>query len=173
MSVQNGASTKWTEEETDFLRKNYRTHSAQIVADTLGKTRNAIIGKANRIGLTLSYDEVFRNPHGEIMMAQRVPKEPTSADDHLSRNLLAIAKQRSVHLQRRKSPITNEEVAKDVVEPLNGVGISLWDAKSSHCRWVLGEPKAMMFCGHDIQKGTSYCPTHYAASKASSKQVKK
>lgn len=177
MTEAKGASIKWTEEETNFLRNNYRIYPAQIIADALGKTKNAIVGRANRIGISLPYDEVMRNPYGKLMRGKNMPKivpdEPTSADDYLSRNLLAIAKQRSVHLQRRKSPFVKEETAKDAVEPLNGVGVSLWDAKSHHCRWIIGEPKAMTFCGHDIKKGSSYCPTHSTISKASQEKVKK
>lgn len=178
MTAQKGASTKWTEEETNFLRNHYRVHHAYVIAEALGKTKNAIIGRANRIGLSLPYDEVFRNPYGKLMrgkqkMPKIVPDEPTSDNDYLSRNLLSIAKQRSVHLQRRKSPIIQDAFLDDLIEPLNGVGVSLWDAKINHCRWVIGDPKAMMYCGHDIHKGSSYCPTHYAITKTSSKQVKK
>jgi hypothetical protein len=176
MTGQKGASIKWTDEETDFLRKNYRSVAAKSLADSLGKSRNAIIGRANRIGLSLPYADAYQDIRLRKMekkLPKIVPDHPTSADEYMSRNLLAIPKQRSVHLQRRKSPIIQDAVVDDVVKPLNGVGVSLWDAKSSHCRWIIGDPKAMTFCGHEIQKGTSYCPTHYVISKTSREKVKK
>lgn len=177
MTEAKAASTKWTDEETDFLRKNYRSYSCRVIAETLGKSRNAIIGKASRIGLTLPYDQVFGNPYGKVMavdkMRKIVPDTPTSADDFFSRNLLAIVREKNEHLKKPKAAFHKYEPTENPVEPLNGVGVSLWDAKSTHCRWVLGEPKAMMYCGHTVQKGSSYCFTHSNISKSSSKQVKK
>jgi hypothetical protein len=173
MTVQKGVSTSWTDEETEFIRKNYRSASAKYLADSLGRTRNAVIGRANRIGLSLPYGEAYiyirlRREMGK-KMPKIVPDHPTSADDYMSRNLLAIPKQRSVHLQRLKSPITQDVATDSLVEPLNGVGVSLWDAKSTHCRWVVGEPREMMYCGHNVQKGSSYCPSHFALSTRKTK----
>lgn len=177
MTEAKAASTKWTDEEADFLRKNYRTYSCRVIAETLGKSRNAIIGKASRLGLTLPYDQVFGNPYGKVLRVEKmrkiVPDVPTSADDFFSRNLLAIVKEKNEHFKKPKPVFEKHEPLENSVVPLNGVGVSLWDAKSSHCRWVLGEPKAMMYCGHTVHKGSSYCPTHYAVSKNPSGKVKK
>lgn len=177
MTVQKKASTSWTEQEEKFLRENYRQHPAKVLAEALGRTRNSVIGRADRMGLSLSRNEAFREMRAARLMEKKMPKivpdEPTSADDYLSRNLLAISRSRSEPLQKRKPSYTRAAEVPDTVEPLNGVGVSLWDAKSNQCRWIVGDPKGMTFCGHEQKAGSSYCQSHFEASRASSKQVTK
>jgi len=42
---------KWTEQDLDFLRENYRKVSNQVIAEELGKTESAIKAKAGVLGL--------------------------------------------------------------------------------------------------------------------------
>jgi hypothetical protein len=46
--------TSWSDADIRFLRHHYRKPgwSARRIADELGRTRNEVIGKANRMGLT-------------------------------------------------------------------------------------------------------------------------
>lgn len=176
MIAQKKGSTSWTEQEEDFLRKNYRSHPARVIAQALGRTRNSVIGRASRIGLSRPYDEVFRAAQEARFKEKRMPKivpdEPTSDDDYLSRNLLAITSHRGFEDKRRK-PTNAHKETEDPVEPLNGVGVSLWDVKPSQCRWIIGDPKNITFCGHEKHAGSSYCQSHFEASKSSAKQVAK
>jgi hypothetical protein len=41
----------WTDEETKYLKKNYKKKSYQVMANELGMTRFAVLQKANRLGL--------------------------------------------------------------------------------------------------------------------------
>ena len=41
----------WTIKNIEYLTRNYNKIPASAIADKLNKTRNAIIGKANRMGL--------------------------------------------------------------------------------------------------------------------------
>jgi hypothetical protein len=43
--------TKWTEEQIQYLKHNYKKITFLEIATKLGKTRNAVIGKADRMGL--------------------------------------------------------------------------------------------------------------------------
>lgn len=47
------AHTFWTDEEVAYLRQNWLKATATEIAKALGKsfTRNAVIGKAHRLGL--------------------------------------------------------------------------------------------------------------------------
>lgn len=177
MIAQKKGFTSWTEQEEKFLRENYRHHPARVLAEVLGRSRNSVIGRASRIGLSRPYSEVFRAAKEarfkEKSMPKIVPDEPTSADDYLSRNLLAISRKRGETNQRRKPTYAQDADLADKVEPLNGVGVSLWDAQPNQCRWVVGDPKAMTFCGHEKRAGSSYCQSHFEASKSSVKQVAK
>jgi len=42
----------WSAEQIDILTNLWPTHSAKVIGEKVGKTRNAVIGKARRMGLT-------------------------------------------------------------------------------------------------------------------------
>ena len=45
--------TRWPDDDIVILKKNYnKTLSATLIAEQLNTTRNAVIGKANRMGLS-------------------------------------------------------------------------------------------------------------------------
>ena len=44
-------------------------------------------------------------------------------------------------------------------EPDNSKLVSLLDRKVHQCRFIPGEDH--MYCGHDRQRGSSYCPYHH------------
>lgn len=64
----------WTDERVAYLRKNWPTMRAKIIARQLGCTCNAVIGKANRLGLpAISRDTIKKRiSHGRREWAQRV-----------------------------------------------------------------------------------------------------
>jgi GcrA cell cycle regulator len=45
--------TAWSEQQLTFLRDNWGAISAQQIGDKIGKTRNAVIGQANRLKLKI------------------------------------------------------------------------------------------------------------------------
>lgn len=172
MNAEGAALTRyWTETQDSFLKENYRRLPASVIGVQLGKTRSSVIGRAHRIGLGLPFDEIFKNrfrpaPNGiraKRKMAELTPKVPTSDKDYLRQNLVNLRPKNVVQKVGIRLPPT--PVAADTIVPLNGVGVSIWDIGHSQCRWVVGEPKAMMFCGHKKTEGSSYCPSHFAVSK--------
>ena len=46
----------WSDAETEFLRSTYGKESAARIGKALGRTKNEVIGKANRLGLTKPVD---------------------------------------------------------------------------------------------------------------------
>jgi hypothetical protein len=44
----------WTKGKTDYLEKHYASMSAAAIGAKIGMTRNSVIGKAFRLGLTKS-----------------------------------------------------------------------------------------------------------------------
>lgn len=80
--------TEWTEAEDLYLKENYGSLSAKQCAGQLNRTRNAVIGRADRLGLTqkgspghpkLAVEEVPRYKH-RMGPVRRLPpaeyKEP-------------------------------------------------------------------------------------------------
>lgn len=137
MSGQSVVLIEWTPEQDDILRLHYRKTSATELAKRFGKTRNAVIGRANRLGLCLPYREKSGFP---VKIRFRPPK---------------VIK-----------PVRPPKIK---VIPLNGVGVKIWELEQNHCRWVAGEPQDLLFCGHDKEAGSSYCPTHTKLAKQESK----
>ena len=41
----------WRDDEKQFLRDNWATMSAWFIGDKLGRSRNAVIGQAHRLGM--------------------------------------------------------------------------------------------------------------------------
>lgn len=166
MSGPNQFSTKWTPEQDEYVRQNYRVISTRRIGEKLGFSKSAVIGRAHRIGLGKPYDEVFNRgtkyetkPKSAVGYRINVVKRPTG-----------FARMRQEAPRMKKLPIPDLDIG---IQPLNGVGVKLWELNSKHCRWVVGEPKDLLYCGHEIHKGSSYCPTHFIISKTSREKVKK
>lgn len=153
MSEQSAVSTNWTKEQDDFLKEQYRAISAAVIAERLGKTRNAVIGRANRLGLGRAYREVF---------GQTATHSPYR---HKSRKGQGGHNATGGELFYRKPKATRVVKMEEAdIKPLNGVGVKMWELEPAHCRWVIGEPKDLTFCGNNKHTGTSYCEGHFAIS---------
>ena len=151
MSEQSAALTNWTQEQDDFLREQYRAISTRAIGERLGKTKNAIIGRANRLGITKPYREVFG--YGDAPRQYRRARK-SRGDGLGGKSLNRGAKE--------KGP---EKLTEAEIHPLNGVGVKIWEIEPKHCRWVVGEPSNLLFCGHNKEAGSSYCPDHTRLSK--------
>jgi GcrA cell cycle regulator len=147
MTAQNGTSTSWTQEQDDFLKEQYRAISAKAIGIRIGKSRNAVIGRAHRLGLGKPYQEVFGEGRA-IRQHIRAPRK--NRGDKSGPELF----------YRRLKPVKAVKMTEAEIVPLNGVGVKMWELESSHCRWVVGEPKDLTFCGQPKQSGSSYCSCH-------------
>lgn len=75
----NGAP--WTPREDQMLRAMWRTenHSAAIIASVLGRTRNAIIGRAQRLGLSTIGPKRGRRKRVLIPRLEAPPRLPSKS----------------------------------------------------------------------------------------------
>lgn len=166
MLGQSQTLTNWTPERDDYIRQNYRVIPAKKIGEALGISKGAVIGRASRIGIGKPYAEVFNlGSKHEVR-----PKQTPSASINVVKRPTGFARMRQEAPRVKKLPIPE---LNDPINPLNGVGVKVWDLDSTHCRWVIGEPKDLTFCGHEKHKGSSYCPTHFAISKTSQGKMKK
>lgn len=146
MIAQSVNSTSWSQEDDDYVRDNYREKSAAKIAEALGRTKNSIIGRARRLGLGKPYGEVF----GPGAKDSRKSTEGEGVDNSREPNIL----------NRKPAARRVVKVSAPEIIPLNGVGVKIWDLEPRHCRWVIGEPKDLTFCGHDHSAGSAYCDGH-------------
>jgi GcrA cell cycle regulator len=151
-------SETWTTERVDQLR-HFLTAGltcSQIAAE-IGVTRNAVIGKIHRLGLSpgrprgrqpSALAQRMRSPR----MAPALPRPPRSA---IAQLLRAMTRLEAVNVVR--FPGATEMPAVESVKHC-----SLLELDSNGCRWPLGDPgKADFgFCGNESIAGVSYCAGH-------------
>jgi hypothetical protein len=125
-------------EWVELLRKRVlqRTPFHQILAEmgNVPLTRNALIGKARRLGLIRLY-KPKPSPYAYLrpkLVPPRPPKPRTRM--HIDPN----------------------------IEPTQFI-THMFDIKENQCRWMSGEPDTLMFCGcpyHPTANGLSFCQYH-------------
>jgi GcrA cell cycle regulator len=150
----------WTEEAIEILKRlALEGRSASVIALALGAaSRNAVIGKANRIGIRLNGDGradardwappgPYRPPSGALSRPKRASADGSSAP--------ALA-----HYPRE----SKRKAAWIFVEAEVGEmrRVRLEDIRQSECRWPLGDPRSgdFAYCGLTPAEGRSYCAGH-------------
>ncbi|HET9717384.1 MAG TPA: GcrA family cell cycle regulator [Pseudolabrys sp.] len=128
----------WTTERVTQLR-NYVSAGltcAQI-AHEIGVSRNAVIGKINRLGLSRSRHKAEPRTHSDAPLRRRI---------FLRRPVL-------------KALLHSEPITDDV---LSAQPCSLLELGPRRCRWPIasGNPGAFTFCGNSTPDGISYCAGH-------------
>jgi GcrA cell cycle regulator len=127
--------------------------SASTIAAALGApSRNAVIGKANRIGVKLT-----GNIHGLAPRASRPsavrPRRPAIArTESLGRRAVVPA----VPRERKPAWLFAEAQVGEMLK------VGLEDINESACRWPIGDPTSEEFayCGIQSAKGRPYCAGH-------------
>ncbi len=149
----------WTEERVAELKKLWAEgHSASQIAKRLGSvTRNAVIGKVHRLGLS----------------GRATPSRPVKRPTRLARpkpqpmpRQASAAPRQSTALAVRPEPAhTHITEAEANIEPQrlpNGDMVTVLTVKDSMCKWPIGDPAEATFgfCGHATQEGSPYCAEH-------------
>lgn len=132
----------WTEERIELLKSCFEAGlSCREIADRIGVSRNAVIGKISRLNLK-------REKAGG-------PARKNAAHDPHRRGGL-----------RLRRVILKSVTADDAVEPEapihNGHSCSLFELSAQTCRWPISTPGApdFCFCGNPPVEGLPYCPGH-------------
>ena len=146
--MSNRATTPWSEARTKELIKLWATSiSAREIGAILGVSRDAAIGKANRMGLARR-----ANGHGNSDM-----RAAERAERHRHRQRMRKVAER---------PAATVAPCADGVSLLCTDGVSLFDISSDQCRWPLNITYPIdkfRFCGTPTDGG-SYCAYHFRMS---------
>jgi len=139
-----GTQTTWTTERIALLKNRIDAGlSCGQIAWEIGVSRNAVIGKANRLGLSR-----FKSAAGTKSERTGTPKiaRPRIITQH--KNLRALW---------AKPQIAFGEVSGDSANRC-----SLFELQQWHCRWPISEPGAVDFgfCGNKMVDGLPYCEVH-------------
>ena len=147
--------SNWSKENIEFLQKHWGTATAREIAEKMGAgfTRNSIIGKASRLGLS-----------AKIKTRKAVPNQ--NLENTLDGNKIKTKK-------GRRSKFKSLIIEKDF-EPENPK--QLEELTDNDCKYPIGHPpdKDFYFCGRTSLKDFSYCKLHllYSYQSRDSKNKK-
>jgi GcrA cell cycle regulator len=136
----------WTDEKVETLKRlHFNDYSFSEIANVLGMTRNACIGKASRLGLSKPSAPVFRNKPEPSKAKAKTPQSP----------------------KHRPQP---QPIERMFPEPQPAVGrpggVTILDLEQGMCRWPIGEvgEESFRFCGDAALDSKSYCNAHFRLS---------
>jgi GcrA cell cycle regulator len=131
----------WTDERVELLRKLWLEGlSASQIASALanGITRNAVIGKVHRLGLSGR----IKASAPSIPRVRTKPLRPATPRPPIARGNTALA------LKAMPAEATEPEPLEDVVIPISE-RVTITELKEAMCRWPMGDPTTaeFRFCG--------------------------
>jgi GcrA cell cycle regulator len=166
----------WTDERVEILKKMWGDgqSASQIAKELGGVTRNAVIGKVHRLGLSnRASGGGSKSTKTAEPKAKAAPKQPTEAK--ASPQAEPAAETRPVPLRKPIIPagqplppqpsaneISPEALAKVSEVEKTARKISLMELTERTCKWPIGDPatEEFWFCGLPVQAGKPYCEAH-------------
>jgi GcrA cell cycle regulator len=135
----------WTAERVELLRSRFEAGlTCREIADDIGVSRNAVIGKLSRLNLTREKSgDGSRPPRKDAAKGQR-PKMVPRLQYQMLRALYA-----------EPQPAADEPIH-------HGHRCSLLELSEQRCRWPISTPGAedFCFCGNTPVEGLPYCAGH-------------
>ena len=152
----------WTDERVELLARLWSEgfSASQIAAQLGGVTRNAVIGKVHRLGLSGR-----AKPNGPAAPAERPrPKlvRPVDSSAGSSLGSPALSQNAPVALVSAAAMPSEPLLSSELVEIPVSERVSIMELRDSMCRWPIGDPASAEFgyCGTRAITGLPYCPNH-------------
>jgi len=179
----------WTDDRVEILKKMWGEgqSASQIAKELGGVTRNAVIGKVHRLGLSnrtttgaaapaaAAAPKAEAKPKPAPKPAPKEKAEPAAAEPEPVEaeaapaprpNLPARAKiipaGQPLPPQPSANEISPEALAKVSEIEKKAKKIGLMDLTERTCKWPVGDPATddFWFCGLPVQQGKPYCEAH-------------
>ena len=182
----------WTDERVETLKKMWGDgqSASQIAKELGGVTRNAVIGKVHRLGLsnragsasatTAPAKPEPKEKPATVAAAKPTPKPAAKAkpaqvpavveEEELDENGIPISAARRAIIpagqplppQPSANEISPEALAKVSEVEKTAKRISLMELTEKTCKWPVGDPATdnFWFCGLAVQQGKPYCEAH-------------
>lgn len=146
----------WTDERVELLTKLWGDglSASQIAAELGNVTRNAVIGKVHRLGLSGRAKATRSAP-----VRSRRPRAAPRAGGYRTMGNTALKAETALAPAARPAPAP-APVAELVVPPEEGK--SILELNEHTCKWPIGDPGRddFYFCGRSSETGLPYCAHH-------------
>jgi GcrA cell cycle regulator len=142
-------NSQWTDERIAELKRLVdRKWTARQIADAMGCTKNSILGKTFRLGITTSTET---DEERAVRMARAADQRRANGGGGIKKRKL------KPRTEQYKQPPTLVVTTPDT----HGKGIGLMELNDITCRWPINDDmNDAKFCGHHIADGSAYCPHH-------------
>ncbi len=156
----------WTKERTSLLEKLWTEgkSAAEIAKELGGVTRNAVIGKAHRMGLSGRPSPIKKATKSK---ASTTTKKKTAAKSTAptikprTKKSAPPKRENETPLPKSIKPIPAgpKKVKKEIP---SGKGLGILDLTDRICKWPHGDPQEadFHFCGEPVHPGRTYCMPH-------------
>ncbi|HSP25319.1 MAG TPA: GcrA family cell cycle regulator [Saliniramus sp.] len=168
----------WNDERVEQLKKLWAEgrSASQIAAEIGGVSRNAVIGKVHRLGLSgrakapgaspARPREKVAIPPRPAAVPQQVPAQAAASPrppQPASIGATALAQPRLVEpvAEQVPEPTVRPAPVAEVVVPIAEC-VTIMDLREGMCRWPIGDPTSpdFRFCGASAYTGVPYCDHH-------------
>jgi len=168
----------WTDERVELLKKMWGEgqSASQIAKELGGVTRNAVIGKVHRLGLSnrtaaaakpepkakpAPKPEVKAKPAPKPVEAAPKP-DPQPVAAKLPARKQIIPAGQPLPPQPSANEISPEALAKVSEIEKQAKKLTLMELTERTCKWPVGDPATddFWFCGLPVQQGKPYCEAH-------------
>ena len=142
----------WTDERVELLKKLWQDglSASQIAKQLGGVTRNAVIGKVHRLGL--SGRATPSKPARTVFKAPRPARPVTAAAPAAPRRMVETSQSSS--MVAPPTPVRYVDEAPGTATVLT-LGVHM-------CKWPIGDPSldSFTFCGRHTEEVGPYCMDH-------------
>ena len=177
----------WTEERVETLKTMWGEgkSASQIAKELGGVTRNAVIGKVHRLGLSnratpakATTKEAAKPkvaPKAKAKPAESEVEKEVKAETPAPKPAVAKEVPRTKAIIPAGQPLppqpSNSEISAEALASLVEIEkkarkLTLMQLTERTCKWPIGDPatEEFWFCGHPCQPGKPYCETHVAVA---------
>ena len=170
----------WTDDRVETLKRMWGEglSASQIAKELGGVTRNAVIGKVHRLGLSNRNQGTAKPAEKPEPKAKAAPEPKTAAPKPAAEKPVAAnTPERPAVLPMRKQIVpagqplppqpSANEISPEALAKVNEVEksakkLSLMELTERTCKWPIGDPATpeFWFCGLPVQQGKPYCEAH-------------
>ncbi|QMU57969.1 MAG: GcrA cell cycle regulator [Boseongicola sp.] len=163
----------WTDDRVDLLKKMWGEgqSASQIAKELGGVTRNAVIGKVHRLGLSNRSGGTPAAPEKKAAKEKAAPAAKAATKVAPQDKVIEVTVTPRKPIVPAGQPLPPQpsanEISPEALATVREVEktakrISLMELTERTCKWPIGDPATddFWFCGLGVQQGKPYCEAH-------------